>query len=121
MSYSEALSAAGCEVLEYVEFGSYQGEWFALIRKDGEIGVCEGSYGSCSYCDAFESEFGDVDENSDDYEKRLAEFGETYLPANTILEMIEKVNKDIVRNSWYADEYEELLTQLKQWEEEYNK
>lgn len=119
MSYSEALSAAGCEVLEYVEFGSYQGDWLALIRKDGEIGVCEGSYGSCSYCDAFESEFGYGDEDSDDYQQRLTEFGETYLPANTISEMIEKINKDIARNSWCSSEYEEMLTQLKKWKEDY--
>lgn len=93
MSYSEALSAAGCEVLDYVEFGSYQGEWLALICKDNEIG------------------WPNYDDN---YEERLAEFGETYLPANTISEMIEK---DISRNSY---DYEEILIQLEKWKEEYN-
>lgn len=58
MSYQLALEAAGCEVLDFVEFGCYQGEWLALIRKDGVLGVCEGSYGSCSGCDSFEAEFG---------------------------------------------------------------
>ena len=120
MSYSEALVAVGCEVLDYVEFGSYQGEWLALIRKDGELGVCEGSYGSCSVCDSFESEFGYGDEDSEDYQQRLADFGESYLPANTIQEMIEKVKKDIERNSYYSDDYEEMIDKLTQWDTEYN-
>lgn len=38
MSYQLALEAAGCEVLDFVEFGCYQGEWLALIRKDGVLG-----------------------------------------------------------------------------------
>lgn len=55
MSYEKALIAAGAEIKEYIEFGSYQGTWMALLM-DGRI--VEGSYGSCSGCDAFEAEFG---------------------------------------------------------------
>ena len=35
MSYEQALEAAGVEVIEYVEFGSYQGDWLCLIRDNG--------------------------------------------------------------------------------------
>lgn len=58
MSYEEALQAAGAEVLEFEQFGSYQGDWWAKVRYKDELGWVQGSYGSCSGCDAFESEFG---------------------------------------------------------------
>lgn len=76
MGYREAFEAAGAEVLLYKEFGSYQGDFYAKIRFNGEIGWVHGSYGSCSGCDAFEAEFGWHD--YDDTEK-LASFGLTYV------------------------------------------
>jgi len=54
MGYSEAIEANGVKIKEFKEFGSYQGDWFALLE-DGRIVF--GSYGSCSGCDAFQSEF----------------------------------------------------------------
>lgn len=57
MGYSEALEAAGCKVLDFEEFGSYQGDWLAFVEYNGEKGIVEGSYGSCSGCDAFHAEF----------------------------------------------------------------
>ena len=57
MGYCEAMEFAGAEVLEYQSFGSYQGDWFAKVLFEGKIGWVHGSYGSCSHCDAFESEF----------------------------------------------------------------
>ncbi len=98
MSYVQALKAAGAEVIEENSFGSYQGDWFALVRFNGETGWVWGSYGSCSGCDAFEAEFGFGSEDfcdahayagkddcpdciaaRADYAKRLAEFGRSYL------------------------------------------
>ena len=58
MSYSEALKAAGAEVHEFNEFGSYQGDWWAKVTYNEQTGWVTGSYGSCSGCDAFEAEFG---------------------------------------------------------------
>lgn len=58
MGYSEALEAAGCKVIDFQEFGSYQGTWLAYVKYNGEKGIVEGSYGSCSGCDAFQAEFG---------------------------------------------------------------
>ena len=79
MSYNEALEAAGAKVLEFATFGSWQGEWVALVEYKGEVGWVQGSFGSCSHCDSFEAEFGWHDEEEDDYQERLASFGESYL------------------------------------------
>ena len=118
MSYQSALEAAGCEVIEFVNFGCYQGEWLALIRHDNAIGVCEGNYGSCSYCDAFESEFGYGETDAPDYQSRLADFGRGYLPANTIPEMVAKLTRDSDRLEW-DDDYQEMLAKVLAWDEQY--
>jgi len=94
--YQQALEAAGAVVHEFKEFGSYQGEWFALITYNGEKGWVTGSYGSCSGCDSFEAEFGWADEDCSEHRYRhvaecigcqeakakhqakLADFGKTY-------------------------------------------
>ena len=57
MSYSECMEIAGAEVLEMQYFGSYQGDWIAKVRRDGETGWVRSGYGSCGGCDAFLSEF----------------------------------------------------------------
>lgn len=99
MSYREAMEQAGATIHEFAEFGSYQGEWYALVTWNGEKGWVNGSYGSCSGCDAFESEFGYEDdddgcdehryhkradcsacvEHGEKFRKHLAEFGKSYL------------------------------------------
>lgn len=78
MSYKESLIVAGAKVLEFQHFGDYQGSWFALVDYQDERGWVEGSFGSCSMCDAFQNEFGSEFE-SVDYDKRLISFGESYL------------------------------------------
>ncbi len=62
MGYSEALEKAGCKILAFEEFGSYQGTWLAFVEHNGQKGIVEGSYGSCSGCDAFQAEFDYGDE-----------------------------------------------------------
>src|SRR5574340_992130 len=96
MSYQEAMEAAGAEVVAFEQFGSYQGDWWAKVRYKGETGWVQGSYGSCSGCDAFEAEFGWYEDACDEhhrhqtdcdacqeaaasYRQRLAEFGRSYL------------------------------------------
>ena len=79
--YHESLVAAGAVVLEFEEFGSYQGDWLAVVDYNGERGLVWGSYGSCDHCDAFEGEFGWDAADAPDYLERLAEFGKTYLNA----------------------------------------
>ena len=75
MSYREALEAAGAEVLEFAEFGSYQGDWWAKVKVNDEVGFIHGYYGSCSGCDAFEAEFGFDDPTPE----KLVAFGKEYL------------------------------------------
>jgi hypothetical protein len=100
MSYDAAMEAAGAEVLRFQQFGSYQGEWYAKVRFNGNLMWVNGSYGSCSGCDAFEGEFGyktreecdehryehpkptecaACDENKKAYDEKLAAFGLSYL------------------------------------------
>jgi hypothetical protein len=79
MGYRLALEAAGAKVLGYGEFGDWQGSWLAKVEYKNETGWIEGSFGSCSYCDAFEGEFGYYHEEESDYQERLKRFGEGYL------------------------------------------
>lgn len=88
MSYREALEAADARVLKFTTFGSWQGEWAALVEYKGKTGWVRGSFGSCSMCDAFRSEFGYDYHDDEDYEKRLADFGETYLDGLTTTEKL---------------------------------
>lgn len=67
MSYEEALKAAGAEVHAYETFGSYQGDWWALVSYEGKHGFVHGYYGSCSGCDAFEAEFGWTENECEDH------------------------------------------------------
>ena len=114
MSYELALEAAGCDVIEYVEFGSYQGEWLALVKYDGQCGIVEGSYGSCSGCDSFQAEFGWYDDERDDYQERLKSFGEGYLPALPIAHYISQLEKRVDDFEWDS-EAKEMLEQVNRW------
>lgn len=109
MSYEKALNAAGAKVIQFKEFGSYQGDWLALVEVEGKLQWVQGCYGSCSGCDAFEDEFGwrDLPESVGEsfwdgseyrqaaesdveaYRVRLAEFGKTYLNGSMTQEQIE--------------------------------
>jgi hypothetical protein len=107
MGYSSALVAAGCEVLEFEEFGDYQGSWYALVKLDNEIGLVEGSYGSCSGCDAFEGELGYCDSDKPGY-----------LPPLPIDLRIEQLTESIKKYDWNDDS--SALRQLLSWKAQYN-
>ena len=79
--YQRALEAAGARVLAFGHFGDWQGSWVALVElPTGERGWVQGAFGSCDYCDAFQSEFGwDSDFVCEDMQDRLAQFGRGYL------------------------------------------
>jgi hypothetical protein len=115
MSYQLALETAGAKVILFENFGSYQGSWWAKVEHNNEVWWVNGYYGSCSGCDAFESEFAyenhthtDCDYYNpiydgikDDCEKcqevkiRLKNFGESYLIGHTLTqsEAENEVNK----------------------------
>lgn len=129
--YDMALAAAGAKIEKYQEFGSYQGDWFALVEFRGSRYWVHGSFGSCSGCDAFQIEFEDVHEhcnlhrysikptNCPDcaitrvaYRERLADFGLTYLTAG---EMTQDEAEALARENleWDSDA-QEMLDYLQQ-------
>ena len=80
MSYQDSLVAAGARVLAFQEFGDWQGSWVALVEYQGQRGWVQGAYGSCDYCDAFQSEFSwDSDFACQDVQEQLVQFGRCYL------------------------------------------
>jgi hypothetical protein len=54
--YNDCLEAAGMDVEVFGRVGDYQGDWYAVGTWQGRRVVVTGSYGSCSGCDALESE-----------------------------------------------------------------
>ena len=120
--YQEALEAAGAKVLTYKAFGSFQGDWYAKVEYQGEEGWIQGSYGSCSVCDAFESEFGysygaEEGESEEAYNERLKKFGESYLTVITSQEEQERlleitINED---SSYWAEEAQEVLEYVQEY------
>ena len=116
MSYQEALVAAGARVVAFESFGSWQGEWVALVEYRGERGWVQGSFGSCSHCDAFEAEFGwgfeeDGVETEEQYQARLASFGESYLGG---LETTEQVVEYFDQNAEWDSESEEAAQWIRE-------
>lgn len=130
MSYEEALSAAGAEVLEFRNFGSYQGDWWAKVTLNGETFWAHGSYGSCSGCDAFEAEFdykseecgehrydashppcAGCDAAKADYAVRLAEFGAGYLDDRLTQEQAET---EASRNLEWDMDAKEMIAFIKE-------
>lgn len=56
-NYGELLEyATGKKVLLYKEFGSYQGDYIAILEEKDNIEIWKGGYGSCSGCDWLEAE-----------------------------------------------------------------
>ena len=70
--YPAALQAAGFHVIDFQDFGSYQGDWLAFVQYKGQYGFIRGAYGSCSGCDAFEAECDGTPEG-------LKKFGEQFI------------------------------------------
>lgn len=108
MGYQSALVEAGAKVIATMFAGSYQGTWGSVVIYQGKLGLVTGAFGSCSFCDAFESEFGfqsspyfdernqkyysgdfgddDREVSKEEFEKiiqankqKLADFGKSYL------------------------------------------
>ena len=130
MSYEKAMEAAGAIVHDFEQFGSYQGDWWAKVTYNGETGWVQGSYGSCSGCDAFEGEFGWDDGHCEEhkydskgavgcaecekaealYQERLADFGRGYLDG---IMSQEKAIEDASENLDWDMEAKEMVEYLK--------
>jgi len=133
MGYKSAMEAAGAEVVEFQTFGSYQGDWWASVRFEGKAYWVHGSYGSCSGCDAFQSQFdyntteqceehrydnpsGEVvaacvkcTEAKAAYAVALAEFGRSYLQRNEFTQ--EEAEKETFKE---ADDYSDYNEEKEQ-------
>ena len=106
MSYQDALVAAGAKVIAFQEFGDWQGSWVALVEYKGERGWVQGSFGSCDHCDAFQAKFGWFDDEQDDYQQRLASFGESYLGG---LQTTAQVLAEHAPNTKWDDEADNIV------------
>lgn len=112
MGYREALEAAGATVLAYEEFGSYQGDWLAKVSFQGDtFWVCD-CFGSCSGCDAFENEIGDLMDDEGNYiwdydhpkkKTAIAKFGARYLEPQERKTEQEVMNMAQENASWDSD------------------
>jgi len=135
MSYQLALEKAGATVLDFKHFGSYQGTWLAFVEYNGEKGIVEGSFGSCSGCDAFQAEFDycdepeisdgkfyksgrtwDEDEECNEfeykramekYDQKLIEFGKNYLEPLYDKEHYELMLSNLDKDDWFDEETKE--------------
>jgi hypothetical protein len=125
VSYAQAMEMAGAEILAFEQFGSYQGEWYAKVRYEGEVGWVQGSYGSCSGCDAFEAEFGYGDHEhceehryqsgevqcidcriaKNEYMVRMVDFGKGYLTLQTQDWAVKEASRNL---EWDSDAQEVL-------------
>lgn len=112
--YSGALEACGAKVLAFQRFGSWQGDWIAKIKYEGKIVYVSGAFGSCSWCDSFQGEFGYGDYYEDPNNKnnilKLKAFGMRYLDdLKSYDEILVEASKDI---EWDSDA-EEMVQWIK--------
>lgn len=138
MGYQKSLEMAGCKVIGFKHFGSYQGTWIAFVEYKGEKGIVSGSFGSCSHCDAFQAEFGygskppvekegkyfrsewqDDEEDEitkEEYEEKLSthnqkmiDFGERYLRAGLEnKEFYQRKLDNTEEDDWFGQEEKEF-------------
>ena len=55
IDHEEIMERQGFEILDWETFGSYQGDYAAIVKKDGKVGFVVIGYGSCSGCDSLEA------------------------------------------------------------------
>lgn len=128
--YEDALRAAGANVLAFETFGSYQGDWFAVVEYNGERGFVHGYYGSCSGCDALKAAFSWSPDTCDEhrykhdsqcadcirakqkYEKELADFGRSEIEGEGLL-TFDAALALATRNSEWDMDAEEMASWLR--------
>jgi hypothetical protein len=80
MGYIQAFKAAGAKVLASDCFGDYSGEGIVYVEVNGVRGYIIYGYGSCDYCDLFQS-YGSKNRSWGEplTAEQLAEFGKEYV------------------------------------------
>jgi hypothetical protein len=105
MEYKEALEYGGAVVHCFESFGSYQGDWWAKVTYQNITGWVHGYFGSCSGCDALQSEF--------DCDSHVCKNNDYYTPIwEGFIDGCEECEKIKIRFSEFGKKYlDEILTQ----------
>lgn len=104
-SYEEGLKSLGVEILEWVTFGTYQGDYAAILKEDDTLGFVVIGYGSCSGCDALEAC------NSNKEYRELLHSVIQNIYWGTQEELLSKINDEYDDNNWYR--YDDDFSQNK--------
>lgn len=94
-TYEEGLNSLGIEVLEWVTFGSYQGDYAVILKKENMLGFIVIGYGSCSGCDALEA-----CRSPEEYNQLISAIVKG-IYWGTPSELISKINDNFDDNNWY--------------------
>lgn len=111
MSYEMCIRKAGAEVIYSTGRKYYQGTMYILARVDGDLTIFDVGYGSCSYCDAYQSAFDgwDKDYTDEDY----AAFGRMYTNGRQLSFDAAVTNlRDNLDGGWGDDEAEDMMAYL---------
>lgn len=118
--YIRAIRAAGYEVIDYEEFGSYQGDLLVFVRKNGKHGFILESYGSCSGCDAFQAEVrNDTPEEIKEFSIRYEDTMQSYDQALAYAKKHEQWDAEAkemiswIQKHQYPIEFDKLVTEFK--------
>lgn len=119
-NYGEMIAKAIDGLLwSYEQYGDYQGDYIALIYKDGNLLIYKGAYGSCSGCDWLcDYSDGEVpDEAAKDYvksEELYATIPVTDLPDNiNDLKTLLPANSRLWQDEEYHFKLHDVLEQIK--------
>lgn len=115
INHQDILKRQGFNIDAFEAFGSYQGDYAAIVEKDGKVGLAIIGYGSCGGCDALESITDILDysykPNKDDFENNPEEAKQQQIDYESKLalyrEEIQSYATEITNNIRY-DSYDEL-------------
>lgn len=99
ISHKEILQRQGLDIVAFETFGDYQGDYAAIVKKDGKIGFTVIGYGSCSGCDELEA-------LKDNYDVSYYPFDEDEEPLERSEEQQEELHKFHNALQEYADKLE---------------
>ena len=104
-TYHEGFKSLGFEILEWVTFGTYQGDYAVILKEDDTLGFVVIGYGSCSGCDALEAC------NSNEEYRELMHSVIQSIYWGTQEELLSKINDKYDDNNWYR--YDDDFSQNK--------
>jgi hypothetical protein len=109
-SYENVVGRAGAECVASVRIGSYQGDYYMIVKKDGLYGWIDGSYGSCGGCDEIEAAYDD-ERTLDEIGRRMVESVD-WKTSTDLAEWID--SRDwIAQPGWIGDEVTERRDAVK--------